>query len=152
MARNQRGIIDKGRRNQTRRLPDTNDRRHAIRKARTHGKRGAGVSGMGAAISKDPEKNRRQFRGRDARRRAWRPGGECMKKWALIVFVFWNCTFSSDGGKTWDTTRRQRGFDNYMSAQQFIDRAPRGVFECVDSLTGMSGACKVSAFEISGAS
>lgn len=77
--------------------------------------------------------------------------GATVKKIALIVFVFWNVTFSSDSGKTWTTTRRQRGFDDYMAAQKFIDNAPKGVYECVDSLSGKSGACKVSAFQIGGA-
>lgn len=69
---------------------------------------------------------------------------------ALIVFVFWNVTFSSDNGQTWQTTRRQRGFDNYMGAQGFIDNAPRGVYECRDSFSGRQGLCEVSAFQIGG--
>ena len=75
-----------------------------------------------------------------------------MKKWALIVFVFWKVTFSSDGGRTWQTTQRQRGFDDYMAAQKFIDNAPRGVYECRDSFTGLQGRCELSAFQIGGAS
>lgn len=67
------------------------------------------------------------------------------KKIALIVFsVFWKMTFSLDAEKPVSTFMRSAHFDTIEQRDKFIERAPKGWFECTESRGGRQGFCLIS--------
>lgn len=75
-----------------------------------------------------------------------------MRPWILFVLVTWNVTFSKDGGTNWVVIDMQYEAESYGEAQQFVDMAPKGVYECWNSVLGYDGLCKLSEFRIGGVS
>ena len=60
-----------------------------------------------------------------------------------VAVVKWTLIF----GVTYDapkyTQKRERAFESEKEARNFAAHAPKGLFECVNSLTAMPGMCEV---------
>lgn len=75
---------------------------------------------------------------------------DCFRRLALIgvVVVNWTLIFRQTYDEKPTEAKRSKVFYDEKEARRFYDHRPKGLFECVNSLTAMRGYCEVKDVEI----
>lgn len=77
-----------------------------------------------------------------------------MKKMLLLVgaltIVRWDLQFTPQVNQAFVTMQRSKTFTDVKEAQLFMDRAPKGWFECIESDFNQMGYCSVGNLRMTG--
>lgn len=75
-----------------------------------------------------------------------------LRKLALlaVIVVQWTLLFRQTYDEKPTEVKRSKVFYDEKEARRFYDHRPKGLFECVNSLTAMPGMCEVRDVEIAG--
>lgn len=75
---------------------------------------------------------------------------DCFRRLALIgvVVVNWTLIFRQTYDEKPTEAKRSKVFYDEKEARRFYDHRPKGLFECVNSLTAMPGFCEVRDVEL----